>query len=85
MGPWLMDYNANVAMNKLHGSVTRQQNKHPEGFFIVAGDFNHTNLKTVLPRFYKNVDIQTRKGRTLDQVYTNISGAECTSWVYAWL
>lgn len=41
----------------------------------MAGDFNLTNLKTVLPRFYKNVDIKTRKGRTLDQVYTNISGA----------
>ena len=67
--------NANVAMSRLHDSITKQQNKHPEGFFIVAGDINHTNLKTVLPRFYKNVDIQTRKGRILDQVYTNISGA----------
>lgn len=30
----------------------------------------HTNLKTVLP-----VDSRTRKGKTLDQVYTNIPGA----------
>ncbi len=62
-------------MSRLHDSISRQQNEHPEGFFIVAGDFNHTNLKTVLPRFYKNVDIKTRKDRTLDQVYTSISGA----------
>lgn len=38
----------------------------------MAGDFNHTNLKTVLPKFHKNVDIKTRK--TLDEVYTKIPG-----------
>lgn len=68
--------NANVAMSRLHDSISRQQNEHPEGFFfIVTGDFNYTNLKTVLLRFYKNVDIKTRNDRILDQVYTNIPGA----------
>lgn len=67
--------NANIAMSKLHDTISKQLNNHPESFFIVAGDFNHTNLKTVLPKFHKNVDIKTRKGRTLDQVYTNIPGA----------
>ena len=59
--------NANVAMSRLHDSISKQQNKHPEGFFIVAGELNHTDLKTVLPIFYKNVNIKTRKGTTLDQ------------------
>lgn len=67
--------NANVATNRLYVSISRQQNKHPDGFFVVAGDFNHANLKTVLPKFYKNVDIKTRKGSTLDQVYTSIPRA----------
>lgn len=67
--------NAKAAMSRLHDGISRQQNKHPEAFFIVAGDFNHTNLKTVVPRFFKNVNSKKRKGRTLDQVYTNISGA----------
>lgn len=60
---------------KLHVVISKQQNKHPEGLFIVAGDFNHTNLKTVLSKFHKNVDIKTRNDKTLDQVYTNIPGA----------
>ncbi len=62
-------------MAKLHDSICKQQNKHPESFFIVAGDFNHSCLKAVLPKFYKNVDIKTRKNKTLDQVYTNVPGA----------
>lgn len=68
--PWA---NANVAMSRLFCCLLMLSCKHPEGFFIVAVDFNHINLKTVLPRFYKTVDLKTRKGRTVDQVYTNIS------------
>lgn len=36
----------------------QQKNKHLESIFIVTGDFNHTNLKTILPKFYKYVDMQ---------------------------
>lgn len=56
----------------VHDSISRQQNK---GFFIVAADFNHTNLKTVTPGFYKNMYNKTRKGRKLDQVCTSIPEA----------
>jgi len=45
--------NAKVAMSRLHNSITKQQSKHPKGFFIVARDFNHTNLKTVLPTDFR--------------------------------
>lgn len=62
-------------MAKKHDAICKQQNNHPESIFIVAGDFNHSGLKTVLPKFYKNVDIKTRINKTLDQVYTNIPGA----------
>lgn len=41
----------------------------------MAGDYNDSNLKTVLTRFHKNVDIKTRKSCILDQVYTKIPGA----------
>ena len=47
-------------------------NKHPECVFVVVGDFNHSNLKTLLLRFYRNVDIEIRKSRTLEQVYISI-------------
>lgn len=44
--------NVNFALSKLYDGFSRQQNKHREGFYIIAVDFNQTNLKTVLPRFY---------------------------------
>ena len=67
--------NANLAVNVLHEGISRQQNKHPEGFSITAVDFNHKNLKAS-PHFFlnKNMDIKTSKVRTLDQVYTSIHG-----------
>lgn len=62
-------------MGKLHDAICKQQNSHPESLFIAAGDFNHANLKTVLPKFYNNVKINTRNNKTLDQVYRNIPRA----------
>lgn len=38
--------NAKLAMSKLQDAITRQQNKQPDGIFIVAGYFNHSNLKS---------------------------------------
>lgn len=40
--------------------------KHPDGVVIIAGDFNHTDLKTVMP-----------KNNTLDESYMDIPTA-CT-------
>lgn len=41
---------------------------------IVAGDFNHVELRRVLPKFHKNINFPTRGNNILDQVYTNIPG-----------
>ena len=49
--------------------------KQPDGIFIVAGDFNQTDLRTVLPKFHQHVHIPTRGSNTLDHVYTNIPGS----------
>ncbi|KAI5610007.1 gastrula zinc finger protein XlCGF28.1-like [Silurus asotus] len=67
--------NAKEALSVLYGTISGLQNTHPDGLFIVAGDFNHANLRTVLPKFYQNVDFATRGENTLDVVYTNIRGA----------
>lgn len=44
--------NVKLAMAKLHNAICKQKNKHPESIFIVAGNFDHLCLKTVLPKFY---------------------------------
>ncbi|KAI3374040.1 hypothetical protein L3Q82_022606, partial [Scortum barcoo] len=52
-------------------SAPSLQHKHPEAFYVVAGDFNHVNLTDTLPKFYQHVTIPTRGNNTLDRVYTN--------------
>ncbi len=44
--------NANVALEKLHTVVSKQQNVYPDGAVIVTGDFNLVNLKKILPKFH---------------------------------
>ncbi|KAM4573377.1 uncharacterized protein PAE49_008206 [Odontesthes bonariensis] len=50
-------------------------NSNPEAAVIVAGDFNHMDLKAVLPKFKKFIHFSTRDNNILDQVYCNIPGA----------
>lgn len=66
------DANAKVASSHLHSSIGSQQSKYPDAVHIVAGDFNHADLKTVLPKFYQHVKCTTRGDKTLDKVYSNI-------------
>ncbi len=40
--------NAKDALRKLYSAISEQQTNNPDGFFIIAGDFNHANLKIVL-------------------------------------
>lgn len=47
----------------------------PDGTFIVAGDFNHCTLRSVLPKFYQNVSCTTRGHKTLDHVYSSVTDA----------
>ncbi|KAI5086845.1 hypothetical protein C0J45_23244, partial [Silurus meridionalis] len=46
--------NAKEALSELYGAISDLQNAHPDGLFIIAGDFNHANLKTVLPKLHQH-------------------------------
>lgn len=48
---------------------------YPQAASIVAGDFNHSNLKAVLPKYYQHVSCPTRGERTSDHCYSIIKGA----------
>ncbi len=67
--------NAKDALRELYSAISEQQTNNPDGFFIIAGDFNHANLKTVLPKFYQHVNFATRGNNTLDSVYTTVKHA----------
>lgn len=42
---------------------------------LLLGDFNDCTLRSVLPKFYKNVSCITREQKTLDYVYTKVAEA----------
>lgn len=65
------DANASSALSCMLTAINKDQSSYPDGVFIVAGDFNHVNLKTVLPRSEQHVKCTTRGEKTLDCVYTN--------------
>lgn len=67
--------NTNLALGELYKAINKLQTVHPEGFFIIDSDFNHTNLKSVFPKFYQYVDFGTRGENCLEKVYTNVHGA----------
>lgn len=69
------DANTSVALTQLHTTVNKHQWNHPDGVHIIAGDFNQTCLKTVLPKFTQYVKFATRGKNTLDHVYSNIKSA----------
>ena len=66
------DANANNALTVLHDTITSQQRKYPNAVHVIAGDFNHVDLKKVLPKLYQHVKCATRGNNTLDKVYSNI-------------
>ncbi len=70
--------NTKDALRELYSAISEQQTNNPDGFFIVAGDFNHANLKTVLPKFYQHVNFAIRGNNTLDCLYN--SETRIQSW-----
>ena len=69
------DANATSAINKLTTRVltTRvlaAETTYPDNVIIILGDFNHTNLKKVLPQYKQHVNCSTRNNKTLDHCYT---------------
>ncbi len=64
--------NAKDALCELYSAISEQQTNNPDGLFIIAGDFSHANLKTVMPKFYQHVNFATRRNNTLDFVYATV-------------
>ncbi len=67
--------NAKDTLCELYSAISEQQTSNPAGFFIIAGDFNHANLKTVLPKFYQHVNVATSGNNKIDFVYTTEKNA----------
>ncbi len=67
--------NRSEALNDLYQHISEQQTAHPDTFLILAGDFNHADLRSVFPKIHQHIDFPTRGKNTLDFVYTTQRGA----------
>lgn len=63
------DANASIALGYLHSAISKQENTYPKAAHIIAGDFNHADLKSVLPKFEQHIKCATRGENTLDKAY----------------
>ncbi|XP_017541663.2 uncharacterized protein LOC108413582 [Pygocentrus nattereri] len=66
---------AEVTCDIIHATIARLQTQHPDAFVALSGDFNHVTLDSTLTSFTQYVDCPTRKNRTIDLLYANISDA----------
>ena len=46
-----------MALTELHDNICTLQDRHPEALYVVGGDYNHGDLKDILPRFHQQVKV----------------------------
>jgi hypothetical protein len=66
----LFDYNhshvyppqagTSTALKELRWTLCKLETTYPDAAFILAGDFNKANLKTMLPKFYQHIECATK-------------------------
>lgn len=56
-------------------TLNTKETTHPDAVFIVAGDFNHCDLRNVLPTYQQHVNFPTREKNILDY------NSEVTSYI----
>ncbi len=65
------DANANKAQSYLLHAINFNQTFYPDAVHIIAGDFNHADLKRVPSKFNQRIKCATRGGINLDKVCYN--------------
>ncbi len=67
--------NTDQALRELYGNTSEQETMHPDAAFIITGDFNKANFRTIAPKYFQHVTINTRGDRILDHCYTSLRDA----------
>ncbi len=62
--------NTDQALRELYRNISEQETAHPDAAFVVTGDFNKANFRTIAPKYFQHVTINTRGDRTLDHCYS---------------
>ncbi len=62
--------NTDQALKELYGNISEQETMHPDAAFVVTGDFNKANFRTIAPKNFQHITINTRGDRVLDHCCT---------------
>ncbi len=55
---------------ELYGNIREQETAYPDAAFIVTGDFNKANFRTIAPKYFQHITINTCGDRVLDHSYS---------------
>ncbi len=59
--------NTDQALKELYGNISEQETAYPDAAFVITGDFNKSNFRTIAPKYFT---INTRGDRVLDHCNT---------------
>ncbi len=51
--------NTDQALRELYRNISEQETAHPDAAFIIKGDFNKANFRTIAPKYFQHVTINT--------------------------
>ncbi len=58
--------NTDQGLKELYGNISEQETAHPDVEFVLTGDFNKADFKTIAPKYFQHITINTRGDRVLD-------------------
>ncbi len=67
--------NTDQALKELYRNISEQETTHPDAAFIITGDFNKANFRTIAPKYFQHITINTRGDCVLDHCYTSFRDA----------
>ncbi len=67
--------NTDQALKELYGNISEQETTHPDAAFIITGVFNKANFRTIAPKYFQHITINTRGDRVQDHCYTSFRDA----------
>ncbi len=62
--------NIEQALKELYGNISEQETAHPYAAFGDTGNFNKANFRTIAPKYFQHITINTCGDRLLDQYYS---------------
>ncbi len=62
--------NTDQALKELYGNIREQETAHPDAAFVVTGDCNKANFRTIAPKYVQQIIITTCGDCVLDHCYS---------------